>query len=962
MREYDLLAIAPLVPIQEARSRDDLDRIIAELRGSSEWQPDGRTIAEVRGEIDPDFINHSQHYLRMMQGGRRPDGSTYRGGGGLQSVRMQIGERTAEVVIAGSREWRPEAHSYLTRIRFANYPLIAGQPLTWTERARLLLRDDVRVHCSCPAFRYYHAHAATEKGFALLPEDRPASAINPAGRGGVCKHLEHALRYVAANYTTIAGAMKRHNQAEESVVTTVREPPFQRVALDMLEAELAIAAPLVESKLLTTVEVPKVRHAIDLAGYDSEKHGPVDREIHFFHHPDGTEKAYFADAVPASVQGQVLKPVKEKVYGTDQRWASRTTRRSAGADAPRRGRVVDVGHGERDIDFGRRDARGTLKVLTDVAQDLHPEMATHFKAAVKSNPELGERYKTDVASVGRPAMGPEWWHHPTVQHFLSTYDPKNHAKAEPAGAPVVKVKTRMPMPGLAQSLTADWEKRYKAANPDWHVGKGERGSPHAQYGQHRKTAVEQFNLAHQAVQYHMHQLLKDPSQIGKKSTNLSDPGDMTKDRGEEHNPNAGRRDPNWDREDFATWERVRRYLKSPAGASIVRMNAIPNKDGDVARALVHGLTHATVMEPDHTAPPKDDGSPVMRVKRDEAGVRVVQPRADAVSYWKSDVYNLRKQSLTRQRAAFRYDASGKRVLDVTDAPKPAQDYQFRKGGEFDQKPPQAVPADMVDRLKWRQEVLKQKDKTRAAVAQSMKNLAAAKRAASGRADRPVADMDDPFEGAKAADIADPFDAARTASPAPAPVVSVRTKDHEDRVRSLLGRLPYTGRHAGTQRLRAGHVDEPAKPAASPKDVSGLDTVSLDLPAAVKPKAAPKAKKLATLGAADDAAIDAYHAELRKEDPEISRPEAAALYRARKSKIKLESLPTAFRLRVLQEGVAEDFTNSLRLVLAQARKAGFSRTYAQLVQALNQATSEGGTASGTMVPADPRAPAPSMVNV
>ncbi|MFN7174671.1 MAG: hypothetical protein ACK4MT_08210, partial [Thermaurantiacus tibetensis] len=557
MWECDLLAIAPLVPIQEARSRDDISRMMDRLRQSSDWRQDGRPIDEVFGEIDPAFIHHTEHYTRMMRGGTRQDGSRYGGAGGLRSVRMSIGEQTAEIVIAGSAEWRPEPHSYITRIRFANYPLIAAQPATWTERARLLLRDDVRVHCSCPAFRYYHAHAATEKGFALIPEDVAAPVNNPRDRGGVCKHLEHALRYVAAHYTTIAGAMKRHRQTEESTVST----PSPLSALIRLEAEIAS---LTESRVLHSNLVPMVRYNADRKGYVPKEHGAPDEAYHFFTGVDGKMEAHPASDLSGA---QGLKPVMEKVYGTDHRWTDRTMRVNVDDKQGPAWRQTLHKKGETRLDTGY--VKGTKhKVLGEVTSSLHPKMASVFDKHVRENPDLAARLAKDTEAVGRPAYGPDWWHHPTVQHFLSTYDPVKHSD----GDGIVHLKARFPSKGLASEL----DSRYELAED-------------------RGEAVRLANHAHASVHRALHQLLKNPAEVGKKSTTIDSVSDAVRDAGGEHWPNSGRRDPNWDREDYQTWEATKRFLRTPQGAHMVMMNAIPHKDG-VSAALVQGLHYSAVME------------------------------------------------------------------------------------------------------------------------------------------------------------------------------------------------------------------------------------------------------------------------------------------------------------------------------------------------------------------------------
>lgn len=214
--EFDLLTTRPL-QVTESASRDDIHHAMQRLRSRGPWNDVGAPKSDIIEEIDDGFIHHREHYSRLVGGGAR----------GISSVRMVVGEGLCDVVVEGSREWDPTSHAYSAKISFQNYRTISsavalsedGPRLTWGDRARMLLEDNVRVDCSCKAFQYYYRHTATIKGFALIPEAAPSPDTNPHGRGSVCKHLEHALRYLGANYSTIASAMKR--EAQESTMSPI---------------------------------------------------------------------------------------------------------------------------------------------------------------------------------------------------------------------------------------------------------------------------------------------------------------------------------------------------------------------------------------------------------------------------------------------------------------------------------------------------------------------------------------------------------------------------------------------------------------------------------------------------------------------------------------------------------------------------------------------------------------------
>lgn len=204
--EFDLLRTQPL-QVSEAMSRDDLERLVLELRANPRWSPVGLPRFDIIDEIDGSFIHHHEHYNKLVGAGAS----------GLRSVRMVIGEHLCDVIIDGSREHDKRPHDYHAHIQFQNYPLIAKlEGVSWPDKARVLLSDNLLVECNCKAFKYFYRYVATNKGFALVPESTPSSIKNPDNRGAVCKHLEHALRYLGSNYSTIASAMKR--QAQESVM------------------------------------------------------------------------------------------------------------------------------------------------------------------------------------------------------------------------------------------------------------------------------------------------------------------------------------------------------------------------------------------------------------------------------------------------------------------------------------------------------------------------------------------------------------------------------------------------------------------------------------------------------------------------------------------------------------------------------------------------------------------------
>ena len=200
--------ILPSVEIITEMERSD--EVLARLRKKG-WSTAGRSLATLLKHIDPRFIHHAEHYDRLLHGGTRPDGTAFKGGGGMDWGGLVISDKEALLRVKGSYEWKDKQDIYQQTICFANFPKIAkARGVNWMEKARMLMADRLKIHCDCPAFRYFHAYAATQKKFALYPELRPSDQTNPEHRGGVCKHLHLVLKYLPAQAAKIAGEMKTY--------------------------------------------------------------------------------------------------------------------------------------------------------------------------------------------------------------------------------------------------------------------------------------------------------------------------------------------------------------------------------------------------------------------------------------------------------------------------------------------------------------------------------------------------------------------------------------------------------------------------------------------------------------------------------------------------------------------------------------------------------------------------------
>lgn len=188
----------------------DLAPVLKKLKAAG-WKNEGWTRDRILKEIDPRFIHHAEHFEKLMYGGVHADGTPFKGGGGLSWGGLTIKGGEAMLKVMGSFEYKKRQEKYENRIKFANFGKIArAKDVTWPEKARLLLRDQLKVHCNCPAYRYYYAYTATKKGFALKKELRPSKVTNRKKTGAVCKHLNVTLRWLGGQYSKMASELKAY--------------------------------------------------------------------------------------------------------------------------------------------------------------------------------------------------------------------------------------------------------------------------------------------------------------------------------------------------------------------------------------------------------------------------------------------------------------------------------------------------------------------------------------------------------------------------------------------------------------------------------------------------------------------------------------------------------------------------------------------------------------------------------
>lgn len=102
--------------------------------------------------------------------------------------------------------------SYIVKIQLAEYKDIADdEDMTVQEKVRLALAGDLKVSCTCPAFRYWgfeyiNSQLGTHAG---EDQDRYPHIRNPKLTGVLCKHAFKAMQNLPMVWNSIASDIQR---------------------------------------------------------------------------------------------------------------------------------------------------------------------------------------------------------------------------------------------------------------------------------------------------------------------------------------------------------------------------------------------------------------------------------------------------------------------------------------------------------------------------------------------------------------------------------------------------------------------------------------------------------------------------------------------------------------------------------------------------------------------------------
>lgn len=104
--------------------------------------------------------------------------------------------------------------SYIVRIKLDEYPDIADmEDLDTREKVRLSLAGDMKLHCTCPAFKWWGYEYITTQldSNSHSVQDIYPHVRNPKLEGVICKHCYRAFKMFGSNWVRIAKDIDAQN-------------------------------------------------------------------------------------------------------------------------------------------------------------------------------------------------------------------------------------------------------------------------------------------------------------------------------------------------------------------------------------------------------------------------------------------------------------------------------------------------------------------------------------------------------------------------------------------------------------------------------------------------------------------------------------------------------------------------------------------------------------------------------
>lgn len=143
-----------------------------------------------------------------------------------------------------TKKLRFKTGKYDQEVLIPDIKVVSKMKGTDEEKIRIALDGDVKVHCTCPDFRYGgFQYLGTQLGFSSKPLDIPAPVRNPGDEGTVCKHLRFLLSRIDDYVDDVAADFDRARDTKwySTVRRTVESgvPTFEEFVAEAADPDRA---------------------------------------------------------------------------------------------------------------------------------------------------------------------------------------------------------------------------------------------------------------------------------------------------------------------------------------------------------------------------------------------------------------------------------------------------------------------------------------------------------------------------------------------------------------------------------------------------------------------------------------------------------------------------------------------------------------------------------------------------
>jgi len=108
---------------------------------------------------------------------------------------------------------------YIQKVQIPSLKLISKMKGDLKEKIKMAMDDDVKLHCSCPDFRFGgFMYIGTQTDYSLHKENRPPIRNNPNQDGSICKHLNYLLNDIDKYTDAIVDDYKLTNKNRKTII------------------------------------------------------------------------------------------------------------------------------------------------------------------------------------------------------------------------------------------------------------------------------------------------------------------------------------------------------------------------------------------------------------------------------------------------------------------------------------------------------------------------------------------------------------------------------------------------------------------------------------------------------------------------------------------------------------------------------------------------------------------------